>query len=313
MRTLKAVADPMRLRILSVMAEEELSVGEVQEIVQAGQSSVSRNLGILRDAGFVRDRKEGTNVYFGLRGDMPTDAEELLRSLRSCFTELPEAKSDLLRLEECRRRRIVRSRNYFESIAGDWERIRKSYFDDRITSLAIEKLLPADLTVADVGCGTGSLSFELARFSGRVVGFDLSKEMIRRAKRHAKETGITNVDFRLGDAEKLPARSGRMDGAFCVMVLHFLTNPARAVRELGRITRRGGSVIIVDLVPHDQAWMRKEMAHSHLGFSENQIQAWFRAAGAKHSEYELTGTYAGKSLGKNGKRAVEIFVARGLM
>lgn len=314
MRTLKAVADPMRLRILAVMAEEEeLSVGEVQEIVQSGQSSVSRNLAILRDAGFVQDRKEGTSVYFGLRPEMPDDAAGLFRSLRDGVLELAEAKADRARLAECLRRRIARSRDYFESIAGDWERIRKSYFDDRVTSLAIEKLLPRDLTVADVGCGTGSLSFELARFSNRVIGFDLSKEMIRRAKRHARERGFQNVEFRLGDAENLPVQTGSMDGAFCVMVLHFLTNPERAVRELCRMTRGRGSAIIVDLVPHQQTWMRDEMAHRHLGFGGDEIYAWFEAAGAKDAEYELTGTYAGRTPGKNGKLPVEIFVARGRM
>ena len=156
-RALKALADPIRLRVLAAVAEEELTVGEVQEVVESVQSSVSRNLAILRDAGFVQDRKEGTNVYFSVRQDMPEPAGEFFKSLQARMAELPEAKGDRARLEDCRRRRLHRSQGYFESVAGDWERIRKNYFDDRVTSLAIEKLLPRNLVLADVGCGTGQL------------------------------------------------------------------------------------------------------------------------------------------------------------
>ena len=181
-RTLKALADPLRLRILAAVAEEELTVGEVQEVVESVQSSVSRNLAILRAAGFVQDRKEGTSVYFSAREDMPEAARDLFTSLQARLAAIPEVKRDQTRLAECRRRRLQRSKSYFESVAGDWERIRRSYFDDRVTSLAIEKLLPPNLTVADIGCGTGSLTFELARFARKVIGVDLSNEMLRRAR-----------------------------------------------------------------------------------------------------------------------------------
>src|SRR5918994_1658368 len=137
-RTIKALGDPLRLRVLAAVAQEELTVGEVQEVVASVQSSVSRNLAILREAGFVQDRKEGTNVYFTVRQNMPEPAGELFKSLQARLTELPEAKQDRARLEICRRRRLHRSQSYFESVAGDWERICKSYFDDRVTSLAIE-------------------------------------------------------------------------------------------------------------------------------------------------------------------------------
>jgi len=309
-RVIKALADPLRLRMLAAVAEEELSVGEVQQIVVSAQSAVSRNLAILRDAGFVRDRKEGTNVYFSLRGDMTAPAQELFQSLRSRFAEIPEIKKDRLRLVECRRRRLHRSQNYFESVAGDWERIRKTYFDDRVASLAIEKLLPRSLTLADIGCGTGSLTFELARFAERVIGVDLSKEMLRHARTLAKERQLTNVEFRHGDAAKLPLADDGVDAAFSVMVLHFLPSPQRAVAELCRIARPDGSVILVGLVQHNQEWMREQMAHRWLGFDRASIEKWLLAGGAKSFDYELTGSFAGEKLARNGNRPVEIFVAR---
>ena len=312
-RTLKTLADPLRLRVLAAVAEEELTVGEVQEVVASMQSSVSRNLAMLREAGFVRDRKEGTSVYFSVRADMPEPARELFESLQTKLGEIPEVKKDRARLEECRRRRLHRSRNYFESVAGDWERIRKSYFDDRVTSLAIEKLLPRNLTLADIGCGTGSLTFELARFARKVIGVDLSSEMLRRARAIAKERELANVEFRQGDVLKLPLESHSLDAAFCVMVLHFLPDPARAIAGLCRVVRPGGSVILVDLVEHKQDWMREQMAHQWLGFDRASIEGWFRAAGAPALDYDLTGSFAGEKIARNGNRPVEIFVARAVL
>ena len=309
-RTLKALADPLRLRVLAAVCEEELTVGEVQEVVASVQSSVSRNLAMLREAGFVQDRREGTSVYFSARQNMPAPARELFKSLQTRLAEIPEVNKDQARLAECRRRRLRRSQSYFESVAGDWERIRRSYFDAHVTSLAIEKLLPRDLTLADVGCGTGSLTFELARFAKKVIGVDLSREMLRRARAVAKEKEVRNVEFRQGDALKLPLGTHSVDGAFCVMVLHYLPDPARTVAGLCRVARPGGSVIVVDLVEHKQEWMRAQMAHQWLGFERASIEKWFHQAGVRSVDYDLTGSYAGEKMARNGNRPVEIFVAR---
>ena len=312
-RALKALADPLRLRMLAAVAQEELTVGEVQEVVASGQSSVSRNLAILRTAGFVQDRKDGTSVYFSARRDMPEPARELFRSLRSKLAAVPEVRRDQARLAQCRRRRLRKSEGYFESVAGDWDRIRKSYFDDRVTALSIEKLLPRDLELADIGCGTGSLTFELARFARKVVAVDLSREMLRRARAIARQRKVGNVAFRQGDAmaSPLPARS--VDAAFCVMVLHFVADPSRVIANLCRITRPGGQIIVVDLVEHHQEWMREQMAHRWLGFNRDAIETWFASGGAARVEHELTGTYAGEKWARNGNRPVEIFVARASM
>jgi ArsR family transcriptional regulator len=265
---------------------------------------------ILREAGFGQDRKDGTNVYFALRQDMPDEARELFKSLQPRLEQLPESKQDRARLQDCRRRRLNRSQNYFESLAGDWERVRKSYFDDRVASLAIEKLLPSNLVIADIGCGTGSLTFELARFARRVIGIDQSPEMLRHARKVAQSTEIGNVEFRPGDALKLPLERRSVDAAFSVMVLHFLPDPEGAIAELCRITRPGGIVVVLDLVAHNQEWMREQMAHRWLGFEQTAIENWFRQARVTDVDYELTGAYAGEKMARNGNRPVEIFIAR---
>jgi len=241
---------------------------------------------------------------------MPDAARELFKSLQPRLEQLPESKQDRARLQDCKRRRLNRSQNYFESLAGDWERIRQSYFDDRVASLAIEKLLPPDLVIADVGCGTGSLTFELARFARKVIGIDQSPEMLRRGRKFAQSKEISNVEFRLGDALKLPLEGRSVDAVFCVMVLHFLPDPGRAIAELCRITRPGGTVVVLDLVRHNQEWMREQMAHRWLGFERTSIQTWFRRAGVTEVGYELTGAYAGEKMARNGNRPVEIFIAR---
>jgi ubiquinone/menaquinone biosynthesis C-methylase UbiE len=129
----------------------------------------------------------------------------------------------------------------------------------------------------------------------------------------AKEKRVRNVEFRMGDALKLPLESRQVDAAFCVMVLHFLPEPQRAIEELCRITRAGGSVVLVDLVRHNQEWMREQMAHRWLGFDQDTIERWLRAAGAEAVDYELTGSYAGEKMARNGNQPVEIFVARGCL
>ncbi|MBI4569227.1 MAG: metalloregulator ArsR/SmtB family transcription factor [Planctomycetes bacterium] len=316
-RALKALADPTRLRVLAALSREELTVGEVRGVVGAAQSSVSRHLAILRAAGLVRDRKEATCVFFALHDHMPRDTRRLYDAVAARFDRLPGAAADRARLLACRRRRAERSQAYFEAVAGDWEKIRRSFFDDRVTSLAIEKLLPPRLVLADVGCGAGTLAFDLARFAARVHAVDRSRQMLRVARQACRRRGLSNVTFHAGDAEALPLDDGAADAAFCVMVLHVLAQPARAVAELGRITRPGGAVILVDLVPHDQEWMREHMAHRWLGFERAAVETWLREAGATEIDFELTGAFAGrrgKNEGASGAAvagAVEIFVARG--
>ncbi|HYY25688.1 MAG TPA: class I SAM-dependent methyltransferase, partial [Candidatus Udaeobacter sp.] len=117
----------------------------------------------------------------------------------------------------------------------------------------------------------------------------------------------------LGNALKLPLESDSVDAAFAVMVLHFLADPKLAVAELCRITRAGGSIIIVDLVQHSQQWMREQMAHRWLGFEQAAVESWFEEIGATEVHYELTGAFAGGKMARNGNRPVEIFVTRAIV
>ena len=171
--------------------------------------------------------------------------------------------------------------------------------------------MPRNLTLADIGCGTGSLTFELARFAEKVIGVDLSQEMLRRARAGATERTLENVEFRQGDVLKLPLDAHSVDAAFCVMVLHFLADPERAVSGLCRIVRPGGSVILVDLVEHSKNGCASRWRTGGWVSTAPLIEKCVSQRGRRNqSDYDLTGSFAGEKIARNGNQPVEIFVAR---
>ena len=143
-----------------------------------------------------------------------------------------------------------------------------------------------------------------------VIGVDLSQEMLRRARHVAKERQAPQRRVRRGDALKLPLERAASTQRFVSWCCTFDPHQAVSVAELCRITRGGGLVIVVDLVQHNQEWMREQMAHRWLGFERSSIEEWFRDARVTEITYELTGAYAGEKMARNGNRPVEIFVAR---
>jgi len=293
-RTFKALSDPTRLRILAAVAEDEFDgrrgprgrgLGPVRGVAQSGDPP----------GGGFRARPAGGHERLFLappRHGGP--GEKLFDSAAAGLCRSAESRRGRRRLDRCRQKRTRRSRGYFEAIAGDWERIRQSCFDDRLSSLALEKLLPANLVLADIGCGTGSLTRELARFAKKVIGVDLSPEMLRRANLLAREGEISNVEFRRGDAEKLPLARQSVDAAFCVMVLHFLEQPERALRELCRVTRRAARSCSWTSCRTRRSGCRRRWRTVGWASIDPRSKKWFRAAGCTEVDFELTGSYAGE-------------------
>ena len=275
----KTLADPTRLRILALLAREELAVHELMEVLEMAQSRVSRHLGILREAGLVRDRRDGTFVFYRMappEGESWQGAWELVgEALRGD----PVAEGDVATLERVLASRTTGSRDFFDAVGPEWDALRKVLGDDLLRARALTRLVPAGLRVADVGTGTGILAAELARLGLSVVAVDHSPRMLEAARAKLASEGVEGIELRRGEASALPLADGEVDAAFAHMVLHYLPSPAEAVREMARVTRAGGHVVVVDFVGHDREWMREELGVLWLGFARDEIEAAFAEAG----------------------------------
>jgi SAM-dependent methyltransferase/biotin operon repressor len=283
----KTLADPTRLRILALLEQEELAVQELTDVLGMTQSRVSRHLGILREAGVVRDRREGTFVLYQLA--LPVDGswraawDVAARDLRAD----PAYSRDRAALASVLEARAGRSRSFFDAVAPEWDALRKVWSDDLLRARALGRLAPPGLRVVDVGTGTGVLALDLAHLGLRVVAVDRSARMLEAARLQLADAGAADVELRQGDAGALPFADGELDAAFAHMVLQYLPAPGDAVREMARVVRPGGVVVVADFTPHERHWMREELGVLRLGFARDEIEALFGAAGLGELAYEL--------------------------
>jgi ubiquinone/menaquinone biosynthesis C-methylase UbiE len=170
------------------------------------------------------------------------------------------------------------SRVYFAGVAEEWDELRSGYFTEAMRDAAIEKAgLPDDANVADVGTGTGFVLQGLAGKAKRLVGFDESPEMLAAAKRRFE--GRADVRFEQSNGRTLPAQEDTFDAVFANMYLHHAPDPGEAIKEMARILKPGGKLVITDLDSHDQAWMREAMADRWLGFERDNVRGWYESAG----------------------------------
>jgi ubiquinone/menaquinone biosynthesis C-methylase UbiE/DNA-binding transcriptional ArsR family regulator len=284
---LASLADTTRSRMLLLLEHHELTVSELCGITQLPQSTVSRHLKALADAGWVAARAEGTSRLYTMarppsesRGDKD-EPEVPMRRLWSLVREQVEptaaAAQDDRRLQAALALRRSKSQEFFSSSASQWDRLRDEMFGDRFHLAALAALADPDWTVGDLGCGTGQVSAAVAPFVTRVVGIDGSAAMLQAAK--DRLAGFDNVDLRRGDLEALPVDDGRLDAATLMLVLHHVPEPAQALREAGRVLKAGGRVLIVDMLPHDREHYRQQMGHVWLGFSEDHLRRMLAGTG----------------------------------
>jgi len=277
---LAVLSDSIRVRMLAVLDGRELTVGELGDILQLPQSTVSRHLKTLSDASWVTSRRDGTSrLYMMPIGDMEAFAKDLWEVVRENVAASPAAAEDDRRLKQILARRRAKSEEFFSSAAEQWDRLREEMFGPTSHLRAIVGFLEPDVVVGDLGCGTGNVSNWLAPFAGQVIAVDDSKEMLRSARRQLSRH--KNVEIRQGSLEKLPIQKGELDLAFMMLVLHHLAEPRHALAEAARTIKRGGRLLILDMLPHDREAYRQSMGHVWLGFSEKQIHRWLSDAGFK--------------------------------
>lgn len=275
---LRAAGEPTRLRVLSLLAGEELSVMELSRILDQSQPRVSRHLKLMTDAGLVERFPDGARVFYRLTSDAP--ARRLIDTVLDVL-DTDAGEADDRRLEEVRRDREVAAGAYFERIAPQWDRIRSLYVCETAVEAAILKAAgdgPFE-RVVDLGTGSGRMLTLLGRKAKMSVGLDLSQNMLNIARANVTKAGLDRVELRHGDifATRLPEQSA--DLVLVHQVLHYLADPAAAVAEAARLVMPGGRLLIVDFAPHALEHLREEHQHRRLGFSDEEMRRWLGGAG----------------------------------
>jgi ubiquinone/menaquinone biosynthesis C-methylase UbiE len=275
---LTALADATRSRMLLLLERHELTVGELCGVLQLPQSTVSRHLKTLLDANWVSSRRECTSRYYSLALDGRTASTRRLWSLlREQVSATPGADQDARRLKGILARRQSQSEAFFESAAGQWDKLREEMFGAASHLQALPALLDDRWVVGDLGCGTGQVASALAPFVARVVAVDRSGEMLQAAKRRLRD--VRNVEVRRGELQALPIADGELDAATLLLVLHHVPEPGVALAEAARVLRPGGRLLIADMLPHDRDEYRKQMGHVWLGFAEDHMRKLLETAG----------------------------------
>ncbi len=277
---LRAVSDPTRLRLLRLLRREELNVQELVRVLGAGQPQVSRHLALLREAGWIRQRREGTwSWYAAVAADDFAGGAALHGGVLAAAQTLPDAAADDAELAAVLRDRDARAGRFFAGAARRWDDLRRDFESSELHLAAVAALVPPGLRVVDVGTGTGALLPLLAAAGCRVTAVDSSAAMLERAREACARERLTGVTFQRADVQALPLRDGVCDAAFASMVLRHVARPATALAELARVVRPGGRVVLLDFTRHEQAWMREELAHQWLGFAREELERLLRQAG----------------------------------
>jgi ArsR family transcriptional regulator len=277
LRVLKAMGDPTRLRLLTLLDTEELSVNEMVRIMGMGQSRISRHLAVLKDAGLLDQRRKGTWSYYSIPSTVA--AKEVLQAFREDDFYKRTLEGDGPRIKKVIEDRRDEALQYFEKVAEDWDDIRAEYFGLRVRNRALAGLIPSNWTVADVGCGTGFLLLAVAPLVKKAIGIDISSEMLRVARRKARERGLKNIEFIQCPMDEIKLKDEALDGLTASMVLHHSSDPEKAICEWARVLKPNGKISVVELEKHEHEWLRDEMADVWLGFDEKELRDYFRKAG----------------------------------
>lgn len=281
---LAALSDPIRARLLAALERHELTVGELHRALQLPQSTVSRHLRALADAGWVASREDGTsNLYRISIGDGDAAARRLWHAVRDELGAMTAVKRDAERIRGVLAARHTTSQRFFASSAGQWDRLRSELFGERAELFALLGVLQPTWTVADLGCGTGQFTDAVAPFVRRVIAVDESPAMLRTAR--TRLAARTNVEFRQATLEALPLAPGEADLAVLSLVLHYIADPARLLASVRNGLAPGGRLVVLDMLPHDRADLRDRMGHAWQGFGEPQLQGWAEDAG--YASYRL--------------------------
>src|SRR5688572_2604514 len=276
----RLLGDEARLRLLRVLDKDRFNVKELTGILGLAQSGVSRHLGLLKESGLVVEERDGAYSFYRLSPDVKDSGHSplwpLLQSQFDAAAASPTVKADESRLQEVLRLR----RENFEHVGPD-TRDGRQLVPGRswaAWSRALALLLPP-LEVADLGCGEGYLTVETARWAKQVTAVDRSSGVLARAKALAERKRLANITWKKGELEKLPIDTGTIDVALLSQALHHAADPPKALDEAHRILKPGGRLLILDLRPHDETWVREKLGDRWFGFSDEHLSGLLTRAG----------------------------------
>ena len=278
--TLKASAEGTRLRILALLAEAELTVSDLTEILRQSQPRISRHLKLLAEAELIERHREGAWAFFRMaEGGEGADLGRVL--VERLDANDPVLLRDRERLTAVRQARAAAAQEYFRAHAAEWDRIRKLHAADEAVEEAIRQAL-ADKPIRallDLGTGTGRMLELFGPSIERGLGIDLSLDMLLLARARLERAGLRHCSVRQGDIYNLTQARESFDVIIIHQVLHFLEDGARAIREAARVLEPSGRLLVVDFAPHDFEFLREEHAHHRLGFAPETVSQWLNAAG----------------------------------
>jgi ArsR family transcriptional regulator len=284
---LRLLADPTRLRLLLLLEEAELSVAELQEILGMGQSRISSHLAQLKRAGAVADRRAGKNVYYGARRNGQDSRRTRVAELTKILArELSETSRDRTALKLVLRKRQDKTREYFDELAGKFGRSHCPGRSWQALAHALIPMLPPQ-TIVDLGAGEGTLSQLLAKTARKVIAIDNSPKMVAFGSQLAKKHRTKNLEFRLGDMENPPVAKNSVDLVVLSQALHHALHPERVISAARGILKRGGRILILDLLSHRFEKARELYADHWLGFSEVELHEFLEGAGFKRIEVSV--------------------------
>ena len=277
---LRAAGEPSRLRILALLSHDELAVLELCKVLDQSQPRVSRHLKLLAEARLVERFPDGAWVFYRLvaGGEVRRLADEVLRTVDASD---PILVRDVERLQAVRAERSAEAGEYFARNAARWDEIRSLYVSETAVEAAILEAAGSGpfKKLVDLGSGTGRMLTLLGPHADSAVGLDLSQQMLNIARNHVAEAGLERFELRHGDifGTRLPDYSA--DLVVVHQVLHYLADPAAAVREAARLVGEGGRLLIVDFAPHALEFLREQHQHRRLGFAEPEMARWLGEAG----------------------------------
>lgn len=284
--TLKLLADSTRVRVLFLLEKEELSVAELQEVLDMGQSRISSHLGLLRQGELVQDRREGKKTFYTVNAEVEDRTAGLIEAACESVESTEQIRKDRANLKRILEKRKQKSEQYFNSVAG---RLGKNYCPGRSWEAIGHFLLhlTPKIRIADLGAGEGLISQLLANRAEQVICVDNSPKMVEFGSELAKKNGFSNLSYKLGDIEEVPLKDESVDLALLSQALHHARHPETAVREAYRILKPGGQLILLDLLEHDFEKARELYADLWLGFSENSLYQYLKMAGFGRAKVDV--------------------------